>query len=172
MSGAIGGTGGEGHAVAVPLSAPPQGGRQRIWSRGFLGRRQNATVVALCTVIAAALDALQLSRPGYLLGGTPDISVYLGTAIRLVHGALPYRDFVLVQPPGSTLLLSPAALLSELVGTRWALGALRLGTILVAAANVLLVGGLVRHHGRICSACSERRSSLTAVRHRPPGGGG
>ncbi|MGD0448022.1 MAG: hypothetical protein ABSB36_05315 [Candidatus Dormibacteria bacterium] len=149
MSGAIGGTGGEGHAVAVPLPAPPQGGRQRIWSRGFLGRRQNATVVALCAVIAAALDALQLSRPGYLLGGTPDISVYLGTAIRLVHGALPYRDFVLVQPPGSTLLLSPAALLSELVGTRWALGALRLGTILVAAANVLLVGGLVRHHGRL-----------------------
>jgi hypothetical protein len=75
---------------------------------GFLGRRQNAAIVALCAVIAAALDVLQLSRPGYLLGGTPDISVYLGTAVRLVHGALPYRDFVLVQPPGSTLLLSPA----------------------------------------------------------------
>jgi hypothetical protein len=144
MNGAIGDMGGEAH----PVAAPPKGAQQPIWSMGFLGRRQNATIVALCAVIAVALDALQLSRPGYLLGGTPDISVYLGTAVRFVHGVLPYRDFVLVQPPGSTLLLSPAALLSELVGTRWALGVLRLGTILVAAANVLLVGRLVRHHGR------------------------
>ena len=149
MKGAIGGMGGEPHTVGAPLPAPAKGAQQGIWSMGFLGRRQNAAIVALCAVIAAALDALQLSRPGYLLGGTPDISVYLGTAVRLVHGALPYRDFVLVQPPGSTLLLSPAALLSELVGTRWALGVLRLGTILVAAANVLLVGRLVWHHGRL-----------------------
>jgi alpha-1,2-mannosyltransferase len=149
MKGAIGGLGGRTDALASPRSAPPQAAPRWIRLTGLLGRGPNAPTVALCALIAAALDALQLSRPGYLLGGTADISVYLGTAVRLIHGVLPYRDFVVVQPPGSTLLLSPAALLSELVGTRWALAMLRLGTILVASANVVLVGRLVRHHGRL-----------------------
>jgi hypothetical protein len=106
-------------------------------------------IVAVCTLAAAGLDGLQLSRPGYLLGSTADISVYLGAAVRLVHGALPYRDFVLVQPPGIALLLSPAALLSDVIGTRSALAMVRLGTILIAAVNVLLVGRLVRHRGAL-----------------------
>jgi hypothetical protein len=149
MNGAIGGMEEGTNASAAAAPPPPQAARRRIWLTGLLRRHPNATIVALCALVAVALDALQLSRPGYLLGGTPDISVYLGAAVRLVHGVLPYRDFVLVQPPGSTLLLSPAALLSELVGTRWALAMIRLGTILVAAANVVLVGRLVRHHGRL-----------------------
>jgi hypothetical protein len=149
MNGAIGGMEAGTDASAAAAPPPPQAARRRIWLTGLLRRHPNATIVALCALVAAALDALQLGRPGYLLGGTPDISVYLGAAIRLVHGALPYRDFVLVQPPGSTLLLSPAALLSELVGTRWALAMVRLGTILVAAANVVLVGRLVSHRGRL-----------------------
>ena len=149
MNGAIGGMEEGTDASAAAAPPPPQAARRRIWLTGLLRRHPNATMVALCALVAATLDALQLSRPGYLLGGTPDISVYLGAAIRLVHGVLPYRDFVLVQPPGSTLLLSPAALLSELVGTRWALAMVRLGTILVAAANVVLVGRLVSHRGRL-----------------------
>ena len=149
MNGAVGGMAGGTDGVAAPVAPPPEGVRRRVWLSGSVGRHPNATIVALCAAVAAALDALQLARPGYLLGGTPDISVYLGTAVRLVHGILPYRDFVLVQPPGGTLLLSPAALLSDLVGTRWALAMVRLGAILVAAANVLIVGRLVRHHGRL-----------------------
>jgi len=115
------------------------------------GRRLTPAIVGVCALVAAGLDGLQLSRPGYLLGSTADISVYLGSAVRLVHGAAPYRDFVLVQPPGITLLLSPAALLSALTGTRWALAAVRLATILLAAANVVLVGRLVRQRGPLPS---------------------
>ena len=82
-----------------------------------------------------------------LLGATPDVSVYLGGAVRLVHGAVPYRDYVFVQPPGFVLLAAPIGFLADLIGTRDALGALRLLTPLLAAANVLLVGRLVRHRG-------------------------
>src|ERR1035438_891598 len=121
MNGAIGGMSGGTDAIV------PQAARRRTRLTGFLSRRPNATVVALCALAAAALDGLQLSRPGYLVGSTADIAVYLGAAVRLVHGVVPYRDFVLVQPPGITLLLSPAGLLSDLAGTRAALTTVRLG---------------------------------------------
>ncbi len=45
--------------------------------------------------------AFQLSRPGHLSGFTQyDDGVYFGNAVRLVHGAIAYRDFATVQPPG------------------------------------------------------------------------
>jgi hypothetical protein len=110
-------------------------------------QRRTALAIAGAAITAALLDILQLSRPGYLFGITPDVSVWLGAATRLVHGAVPYRDYVFDQPPGVVLLLSPFALLSKLVGTRDALAALRLCTPVLAAGGVVLVGRLVRHRG-------------------------
>jgi alpha-1,2-mannosyltransferase len=110
-------------------------------------REHTTTVIAAVALLAAAVTLYQLSRPGSLFGATADISVYLGGSIRLVHGAVPYRDFVYVEPPGFVLLATPVAFLSELIGTRDALAVLRLCTPLVAATSVVLVGRLVRHHG-------------------------
>ena len=47
--------------------------------------------------------------------------MWFGAAVRLADGACPYRDFVLDQPPGVPLLLTPVALLSHLFGTAGAL---------------------------------------------------
>ncbi|MGP8161489.1 MAG: hypothetical protein ACLQGJ_09795 [Candidatus Dormibacteria bacterium] len=106
-----------------------------------------AAVVGMA-LLAVALQVLRLTRPGGLLpGNASDTSLYLGSAIRLVHGVAPYRGFVFLQPPGVVLLVSPFAMLSDLVGSRWALGAVNLCTPLLAAANVLLVGHLLRHRG-------------------------
>src|ERR1022692_4071857 len=71
----------------------------------------------------------------------------LGSALRLVNGAVPYRDFVIVQPPGITLLMLPAALLSKLTGTAGAMAAARILTAAAGGAGVLLGGLLVRHRG-------------------------
>ena len=79
-----------------------------------------------------------------------DDGVWFGAAVRLADGALPYRDFVLDQPPGVPLLLSPVALLSHAFGTGEALVAARYVTVLVEAANVVLVGWLVRHRSVLC----------------------
>jgi len=106
-------------------------------------------IVLACAAVAAGLAGLQLSRPGNLFGQTEDISTYLGAAVRLVHGVLPYRDYVYVQPPGFVLLASPFGLLAKAVGTRNALATLRSCTPLIAAASVILVGRLVRHRGRL-----------------------
>jgi hypothetical protein len=110
--------------------------------------RTTSVIIAVAAVLAAGITAYQLTRPGYLFGITPDISAWLGGSIRLIHGALPYRDFDLVQPPGFTLLASPFAFLSEWIGTRDALAVLRLCTPALAAGSVLLIGSVIRHRGR------------------------
>jgi Glycosyltransferase family 87 len=109
--------------------------------------RTSTVIIVVVAVLAAVVTAYQLTRPGFLFGITPDISAWLGGSIRLVHGALPYRDFDLTQPPGFALLASPFAFLSELIGTRDALAVLRVFTPLLAAGNVLLIGKVVRHRG-------------------------
>lgn len=97
--------------------------------------------------LAAGVTLYHLSRPGFLFGITPDISSWLGGSVRLVHGAIPYRDFDLVHPPGFTLLAVPFAVLTKWIGTRDALAVLRLCTPLLAAGSVLLIARVVRHRG-------------------------
>ena len=117
-------------------------------ARAIPGVRDPAgIVVVVMTLVAGGLQVFALTRPNALLAGWSDISIYLGAAIRLVHGALPYRDFALLQPPGLVLLLSPFGLLSLAVGSRVALIALTACTPLLAAANVALVGRLIAHRG-------------------------
>ncbi len=114
--------------------------------------RMTRVIIAAMAALAMALSLYQLSRPNMLFGVSEyDDGAYFGSAIRLVNGALPYRDFVLVQPPGFALLASPIALLSRAIGTRDALATARLFMPLVAALNVVLVGMLVRHRGRLAT---------------------
>lgn len=107
-----------------------------------------AAVMTAATLLALALRAYELARPGHLLGvGDYDDGADFGSAILFVHGVLPYRDFVTVQPPGITLLMTPAALLSRLAGTAWAIAAGRILTVLASTGAVVLGGLVVRHRG-------------------------
>jgi hypothetical protein len=131
--------------------------------------RSNTVIIRAVTLLAAGITLYQVSRPGFLFGTTPDISAWLGASIRLVHGAIPYRDFDLLQPPGFALLASPFAFLSEWIGTRDALAVLRLCTPLLAATSVLLIGKVVRHHGRVaviiaCGVMALYPAELYALR--------
>jgi hypothetical protein len=114
-------------------------------------------VALFVALVVAGVGYYDLSRRGALLGITEyDDGVYFGAAVRLVHGVVPYRDFVFVQPPGLPLLLTPAAAASYLVGTRTALAAARLLMPLVLAGEVLLTGRIVRHRGTVATlvACA------------------
>jgi len=106
-------------------------------------------VIIVTTLVALGLRLYyQYTRPGWLVGVTEyDDGPYFGSAVRLVHGSMPYRDFILVQPPGITLLMSPVALLSYLTGTAWGLAIGRILTVLAGTAAVALAGLLVRHRG-------------------------
>ncbi len=129
-------------------------------SHGALAARQFSRkewlTAANVAILAATLLALglriyyQYTRPGFLVGVNEyDDGPYFGSAVRLVHGVLPYRSFVLVQPPGITLLMSPVAALTYLTGTPAGLAIGRILTVLAGSAAVVLGGLLVRHRGLV-----------------------
>lgn len=110
-----------------------------------------ATVmIVLTTALAISVRLYQLSRPAYLYGLTEyDDGPYFGSAVRLVQGLLPYRDFVIVQPPGITLLMTPVALYAKIAGTAHGIGVARILTALAGAAGTAVAGLLARHRGAV-----------------------
>jgi hypothetical protein len=103
--------------------------------------------------VAAGLVFAELATPTGLYGVTQfDDSVYFASARHLVAGALPYRDFTMIQPPGITVLLAPIGLLSDLVGDRSGIALARILTGLVAGANAAGVVFLLRRYGVIAAA--------------------
>ena len=110
-------------------------------------------VIIITTLVALGLRVYyQYTRPGFLLGVTEyDDGPYFGSAVRLVHGSLPYKDFILVQPPGITLLMSPVGLVTYWTGTAWGLAIGRILTVLAGTAGVALAGLLVRHRGPLAA---------------------
>jgi hypothetical protein len=128
------------------------------------------TVVVLATLAGLILRLYQLSRPGYLLGITEyDDGTDFGSAVRLIHGALPYRDFIMVQPPGITLLMAPVAAVTAPFGTVTGMAVGRVLTALASAAAVPLGGLLTRHRGLLavlvtCGTLAVYPDSLLAAR--------
>jgi alpha-1,2-mannosyltransferase len=126
-------------------------------------------VIAVCTAVAVFLRLLQLTRPSYILGVTEyDDGILFGNAVRLVSGTIPYRDFAVVQPPGSIVLIAPVALLAKVTGTAWGLGIARILTAGADSACVALLGMLVRHRGPLaagvaCGAYAVYPDALVAA---------
>ncbi len=114
------------------------------------GRRPWAVyaVIIAATVLAVGLRLYDLSRPGYLFGISEyDDGTDFGSAVRLLHGAVPYRDFIMVQPPGITLIMFPVAAATKALGTDAGMAVGRVVTALASAAAVPLGGLLTRHRG-------------------------
>lgn len=109
--------------------------------------------MAIATAVALGIRLFTLSRPGFLTQPNEyDDGVYLGAAIRLTQGVLPYHDFAFVQPPGILLLMSPVALVARVTSTAAGLGLARLLTVLASTACVPLAGNLVRRRGTVAVA--------------------
>ncbi len=117
-----------------------------------LGKTLAVVAIALFSL---SLGLFQLLRAGGLHAILEyDDGVWFGSTLRLVDGALPYRDFVMDQPPLVPLLLSPVGLLSHFIGAAGAFGAARIVTVAVEAVNVVLVGLLLRHRSVLCIVVS------------------
>jgi hypothetical protein len=130
--------------IAVTAEAPTKLASKQTWVW---------IVIAGATLLGFALRLYLLLRPGYLLGVTQyDDGEYVGSAIRLADGMLPYRDFAFVQPPAITVLLLPVGLLARALGTDTGFAIARLLTVCVGAASVTLGGLLVRHRGLLATA--------------------
>ena len=77
-----------------------------------------------------------------------DGSVYYGAAAGLAHGLLPYRDFLLLHPPGIVIALLPFALLGRVLGDPTGLAVARLAFVGLGAVNAVLVARILRVQGR------------------------
>jgi len=109
--------------------------------------------MAAATLVALGVRLFTLSRPGFLTTPTEyDDGVYLGAAIRMTQGIMPYHDFAFVQPPGILLLMTPAALFARVTSTAAGLALARVLTVLASTACVPLAGNLVRYRGTLATA--------------------
>jgi hypothetical protein len=106
-------------------------------------------VIAGVTALALALRCLIFAHSSFLTSGAVeyDDGVYLGAAIRLLQGALPYKDYAFIQPPGIMVVSLPIALIAKLTSATIGLAIARLATACASAACVALAGHLVRHRG-------------------------
>jgi hypothetical protein len=143
-----------------PVAASPGGLRARIARSPFGAARLRAywlsapgIAMLIATALAVAVRLFTLSRHGYLTGITEyDDGVYLGGAIRLLEGQLPYHDYAFVQPPGILVLMAPVAFIAKVTTTVKGLALARLITALASAACIPLAGNLIRYRGTVVTA--------------------
>lgn len=103
-------------------------------------------IVFIC---ALACRVIALSQGGGITGiGRYDDGVYFAAATNLVFGRLPYRDFILLHPPGIVLGLSPFALLGRVWSDTAGLIAARAAFLVIGALNAALVSRLAARQGR------------------------
>ena len=138
--------GGDDGLIATTASGTSSGDAAAPRSWGIPGVR--AAIIST-SLIGLALRLWILFLPGLMSITQYDDGPYFGSAVRLIHGVLPYRDYAFVQPPGITELMSPAALESYLGGTAWALVMARFLCVFAGTAAVVLAGFLVRHRGAL-----------------------
>lgn len=90
--------------------------------------------VALCCRLVPVL------RGGGLVGkDVYDPSVYYAAAVGLATGRLPYRDFLLLHPPGVLLVLQPFVAIGTAFGDPFGMASARVGFMLMGAASTVLV---------------------------------
>jgi alpha-1,2-mannosyltransferase len=102
--------------------------------------------------IAFAFRLVPVLRGGGLFGlGNYDDGVYYAAATGLVHGRLPYQDFLVLHPPGMPLLLAPFALGAQLTSDSYGFAAARLAWMLLGAVNALLIWRILRPIGLVAA---------------------
>ncbi|WP_375502266.1 hypothetical protein [uncultured Jatrophihabitans sp.] len=116
-----------------------------------LRRRRRPNVVGIqfaVFVLALAARLAVVLRHGGLHGDYGyDAGVYFAGGDAFAHGRLPYRDFVLLHPPGLMLVLTPFAELTRVVSDESAFTVTVLAVTVLGGVNAVLVMRVVRRLG-------------------------
>ncbi len=101
--------------------------------------------VSLIVGIALLARLVPVLRGGGLTGVQAyDDGVYYSASDALLSGRMPYRDYVLLHPPGITVVLAPFAALGRVFGDPAGLAAGRLAFMLVGTACAVLAWAVAR----------------------------
>jgi alpha-1,2-mannosyltransferase len=107
-----------------------------------------AIFTAAMFVLAFAARLLPMVLGGGLGGiGGYDDGVYYTAAASLIHGRMPYNDFLLLHPPGILLVLAPFAWLGSHTSDAAGFAAARVAFMLIGALNTALVVRVLRRFG-------------------------
>jgi hypothetical protein len=165
--------------LSVPLRDPVRPPQSRAAGTPLTAAPGSAYTVGALVVflVAFGVRLLTVLRGGGLYGSVGyDGSVYYAAAAGVAHGLLPYRDFLLLHPPGILLALIPFAALGRMIGDPTAFALARLTWLLLGAANAILVARILRPLGTraavagglgyavfVPAVYSEHSTSLEAV---------
>ncbi len=135
--------------------------RERFARGRPLGRRSDVPILLALAAIAFLVRAIPVVRGGGFLGLVGyDDGVYFGSAIALVHGVLPYRDYLLLLPPGMAVGLAPFAWLGTLIGDPAAFAVARVSCMLLGSTTTVLIALTA---GRYSRAAGIAAGALYAV---------
>jgi alpha-1,2-mannosyltransferase len=102
--------------------------------------------------IAFVIRLVPMLRGGGLFGiGNYDDGVYYAAATGIVHGLLPYRDFLLLHPPAMPLLLTPFALAAQFTSDSYGFAAARVAWMLLGAINAVLIWKILKPIGGVAA---------------------
>jgi alpha-1,2-mannosyltransferase len=76
-----------------------------------------------------------------------DASVYYASGAALVHARVPYRDFILLHPPGAMLATAPAAWVGSWTSDQAGFAVVTMLFAAAGAANAVLVAAIARRLG-------------------------
>jgi hypothetical protein len=138
-----------GPAAAQPLDEDGTTGTRSRRTR----ERWRASGLVVAVALAAFALRLWIALRSGGLGATNgyDDGVYYAASASFVWGRLPYRDFVLLHPPGVVLALTPFALLGRLTRDHVGFETARVAWMLVGALNATLVFRISRRCGLLAA---------------------
>lgn len=119
-----------------PSDDGDSGGASRLtWVRDWF-----LTPLPYLMVIAAVFRVWSVQTAGgFRAAFLYDDGVYYSAGTALTHGLMPYRDFVLVHPPGSTVAFAPFGFLAELTSDSTAFALARVAVICLGVLNTALI---------------------------------
>lgn len=121
-------------------------------------------LIGTITLLAFFVRLMPLIASGSLGGFRGyDDGVHYAAGVNLLVGSLPYRDYVLVHPPGIALLMLPFAVLGHLVSDTAGVGAARILFAGFGALNTMLIGILLKKWGAAAVISGAGLYSVWAV---------
>ncbi len=114
-------------------------------SRSARWRVDALAVFALALVVRVAFVLASTGGPSGAFGY--DSGVYYASASALIHGQLPYRDFVFLHPPGLMLAVTPFALVGRLTSDHAGFIVANAACVVLGSVNAALVVATGRRFG-------------------------
>ncbi|MDQ2682488.1 MAG: hypothetical protein M3Y37_03070, partial [Chloroflexota bacterium] len=100
--------------------------------------------------VALAARLIPVLRTGGLVAvGQYDSSIYFSSAVGLLNGRLPYRDFLLLHPPGSTVAFTPFAALGTVIGDGQSWAVARVAMMVLGSLTAVLVAKILQPLGLV-----------------------